>query len=631
MLNMASISWRRIGLALAILIAFVAWLGVHWPHNGLWYDEALTHYVATHSWQTLWDWCTRVDIQVPFHYVVLRLWTMLVGDSEFTLRLLSALSMLLAVAGTLALGRRFMKGLGPVAAILLGSMPGVLWVAYEVRAYSLALALYVWATVFLFALLDDRVRHRRWLLTGYVLLMLATLYTHYTAIAGFAAHVAIVTLLAIRRRSLFRTLLPILLLVGLGFAPWLPVLLTRSTADRSYYTGAPIFPDRAVGVAIGFKLLGQDVVSDAMIPLMIGYALLIVLGVVMGWRRWRVVLTGVVIAAFPLVLTAAVVYFKPKLAGRYTWPAWIGLDLLAGLAVLLLARRWRWVGAIALIGIVAAPWLSDLRGQPPDSDFRGAYAYLCTIGAPGDMVALRNGMLYVVDDYYGARSPCSTPGSRLRLPDTLMVDIDVTLQLSDAQAAIQKIETEHPKNVWVISWDGDVMDPQALTYGLLDGLGTHTVVGKMFGDVRLDRYQIDSPANVELPGTLQPMAVTPVPNGPTLQGVRLFAPEVARAGDTVVLQAWWTRGAVLLPDLRVSARITTLDNGWIYTQVDQPPSGWKYIDDRWRQGVPVLGRYELRINSDVPAGKVAVRYLLYDVNQRWAPIVLDVGEIAVQK
>jgi hypothetical protein len=86
---------RSLWFAVLILLGVVAWLTYHFPHNSLWYDEALTTYVATDSWQTLIRWCTQVDIQVPFHYVALRLWTDVVGDSEFTLRLLSALCVVL--------------------------------------------------------------------------------------------------------------------------------------------------------------------------------------------------------------------------------------------------------------------------------------------------------------------------------------------------------------------------------------------------------------------------------------------------------------------------------------------------------------------------------------------------------
>ncbi|MCC7448185.1 MAG: glycosyltransferase family 39 protein [Anaerolineae bacterium] len=649
-------------LAVLILLGFMAWLAIHFPHNSLWYDEALTTYVATDSWATLWHWCTQVDIQVPFHYVVLRMWTWFAGDSEFALRLLSALCALLAVAGMIAMGRRVARksGAGLAAAILLGTMPGMLWIAYEVRAYALALALVVWATVFLWAIIDrvhltpnpspwhgEGSRNRpvppRYavergaggeakLLIAYALLMLAALYTHYTALGAFAAHLVILLIVTLTRhsRTVLTSLIAIVILVGVGFAPWLPIMLTRSAADRSYYTGAPIPPIRSTAVMLGFKLLARDDAPDVALPLIIGYAALIVLGVIIGWRHKRAVLTGLLLTIFPMAITAALVYFKPKLAGRYAWPAWIGFDLLAALVITWIARRWRGISIAALAVVIAVPWLTEMRGHPPDSDFRGAFAYICAHGDPNDVIALRDGTLFVVARYYGQRAPCTTPRYTVDMPAALMTNVEQALTLPLAQAAVSDMARRKPPNVWIVAWQGDIMDPQGLAYGLLDGTGQHSVVGKMFGDVRLDHYENPSPVTGDPLALAKPVNVTPIPNGPVLQAMRLIAPDVAHTGDTLVLQTWWRRGSTLQPDLRVSAKITTLDGGWTYAQVDQPPAGWKYVDDRWLIDVPALGRYELPIGGDVLPGKVAVRYVIYDANKRWEPITLTVGEVTIR-
>src|SRR5438105_9223595 len=83
-------SSRRLWLYTATLLVVAAWLAIRWPHNSLWYDEALTTWVADGPLERLIRWCTQVDIQVPLHYVVLRGWMALLGNSEFALHLLSA-------------------------------------------------------------------------------------------------------------------------------------------------------------------------------------------------------------------------------------------------------------------------------------------------------------------------------------------------------------------------------------------------------------------------------------------------------------------------------------------------------------------------------------------------------------
>jgi mannosyltransferase len=648
----------RVRVSALILFGLAAWLFIHFPHKSLWYDEALSTYVATDSWATLWRWCTQVDIQVPFHYVLLRLWTGLAGDTEFALRLLSAFSTLLAIAAALKvgliLGRVTLPRFPPLSkvwtgrwgvrsaytlayatAILLGTMPGLLWIAYEVRAYALGLVLYAWATVFLCIIITDHSRpDRRFkLLIGYSLLMLAALYTHYTALAAFAAHITIIFVAALvyRSQSLFRAMVIILVLVGLGFAPWLPTLLTRSAEDRSYFTGDPIPPARSVAVILGFKLLGRDDAPNVALALIIGYGLLIVAGALLGWRtkRWLAALTGIMIALWPMALVAALVYFRPKLAGRYAWPAWLGFDLLVGLVVTGFGNIRRALAPLALIAFILAPWLVAERGHPPDSDFRAVFAYICTQGDPNDVIALRDGTLFVTAQYYGRRAPCLTERHTIHLPAAPMTNVENVLTLPEAQTAMTEIATRRPPSVWVIAWQGDIMDPQALSYGLLDGAGRHTLVARMFGDVRLDRYEAPQPTLTDPLMLARPVNVTPVANGPTLQAIRLLTPEVARAGDMIVVQAWWRHGSIPQPDLRVSAQITTTDGGWTYAQVDQPPSGWKYFDDRWKPDLPALGRYELPVGPDVPVGKVAVRLIIYDSAGRWPSVILPVGEVTV--
>jgi hypothetical protein len=335
------------------------------------------------------------------------------------------------------------------------------------------------------------------------------------------------------------------------------------------------------------------------------------------------------IAVWPVAITAALVYFKPKLAGRYAWPAWIGFDLLAGLFVTTVARWQRLIGNALLAVIAVTPWLTGQLGHPPDSDFRAAYAYICTHGDPNDVIAMRDGTLFVVDNYYGRRAPCDSQRYSESLPAAEMTNVEQALTLPAAQAVMKDIAARQPPNVWVLSWQGDVMDPQELAYGLLDGTGDHTLVARMFGDVRLDRYVHPQPflGDPTTAGTV--LNTTPVPDGPTLHSVRVIAPDNLHAGDLITMQTWWTRGQKLLPGMRVSLRLTTLDGGWTYAQVDQPPSAWKYVDDRWQPGIPVQGRYELRIGPDMRPGKYAVGYVIYDAGGAWPPISLKIGEITV--
>ncbi len=641
---------RFTGIALAALLSAAAVLMLNFPHNSFWYDEALTTYVATQAWETLWRWCVEVDIQVPFHYVVLRLWSFVAGKSEFALRLLSVFAILLAAAGALNVGRRlgrpFSGSLGIACAILLALSLGTLWIAYEVRAYAFALMLFTWATAFLLAVLA---RPSVWRVLSYVGLMSAALYTHYTALAGFAAHGVIVlgaALAALRHlqwRAFVRAFAP-LFLVGLIFLPWLPIMIARGSADRSFYSGQ-IAPDLSLRVLTGFRVLGRQDDPEAALMWIGIYVLFVAVGILSGLllpTLRRALYVGLALSLPPIAIIAALLMINPKLTGRYFWTAWLGLDVLVGITVVValsaLTQREGARSALVLIttlALVSAPIASGERGTPPKSDFRAVYAHICTKGTPDDVILLRDGTLFVAHEYYSKLPPCQMPHHALGMPDALVPDVTRYLDLGTLQAKMREIAARRPPNVWIISWQADIMDPQSLTFALLDFTGQHVEVNRMFGDVRLDRYTDLDFALLErlaIEGATTQSEwfnITPVPNGATLLAMRLFAPQPARVGDVIVVQAWWQRGAILLPTLRASARLTTLDNGWIYSQVDQPPAGWKFWDDRWADGVPAFGRYELLIGEDVPVGRHAVRYVLYDINGAWQPITITLGEIEV--
>jgi hypothetical protein len=125
--------------------------------------------------------------------------------------------------------------------------------------------------------------------------MLAALYTHYTAIAGFAAHLAILGIIALAQRSrvLLTTLIAIVLLVGIGFAPWLPTLLTVAPLTAVTTWAILIPPDRSIAVMLGFKLLDPRGLRDSANTLVIATCCMMVLGTILSVRRWRAALTGI--------------------------------------------------------------------------------------------------------------------------------------------------------------------------------------------------------------------------------------------------------------------------------------------------------------------------------------------------
>lgn len=661
--------FNRVGYStrLLILIAFlfttIVLIVRNIPRTSLWYDEALTTWVARDSWATLWTWCTQIDIQVPFHYVLLRLWSDVAGDSEFVLRLLSAFGVVIAFAAVIRIGKELKAtGIGVAAVLFMAMSWGVGWIAYEVRAYAVGFGLYAWATAFLLILVR---RYSLRILLIYCVLMVAVLYTHYTGMGALAAHLGFLVVRAYRARSRREWMLPvrIALICGLCFAPMLPIILTRSGADRSYYQGWQVPPWYSAGTVLGFALTGREDISNAAPWLAVGFGIAALSIGIIGLRHanrmfQRAAHLGLWVTLVPTALTAFTVFFRPKLAGRYAWPAWIGLYLLLALGVYMLAllrtRRfrltWQRLAFVGLLAVIYIPRNTIEQGHPPNSDFAGAFRYICENGTPDDVIVLRDGTLFVAYEYYGKRPPCDQPRYAIGAPMALITNVESALRVRDLQilqdtivgAAFNgKVVQRFYADVWVISWQGDITDPQGIALSMLDQLTCELPTQRAFGDVTVHRYQIGTPMRAMLPcfdrvGLGVPPAaqskpqLTPLPNGAMLTELNVISPpDGVRHGDVVIVHAYWSKGAVLNPDLRVSARITSVDNGWTYYQIDQPPAGWKYYDDRWIEGDPALGRYELPINDDVPAGEVMIRYVIYDAGGKFAPITLEVGKITV--
>jgi mannosyltransferase len=621
----------------AVLLIVIGWLGIQWPHHSLWYDETLTAWVASGPLERLIHWCTQVDIQVPFHYLVLRGWMAFAGDSEFSLHLLSALCGLLAVAGLIVLVRRLAGQLpAVVAGLLLGLCPGFLWIAFEVRAYALALALSVWATVFLLDLLKPNVDRR--VMIAYWLLIVAALYTHYTALALIASHALIVIVTVLRRHdgSLARRMIVLGGLIALGFLPWLPVLFTRGTGDQSFYTGSSL-PDQTLGVIFSFKWLARDdfkwttpdqLPTDLVPFMLVGLALLI--GGVVLWvirrQRWTPILYGLALALPSIVMIIVVVYFKPKLAGRYAWPAWIGIDVLAACAIVAIGsvihRYRRMLPIVIACVLLAIPWLSNKTGHPPNSDFRGAFAYIRDHWHEGDQVVLRDGTLFPAAEYY--RSP-----SYIRLPNNAnLTDTNHVLHVDEAVKLLTK-QPDSIRGVWIVAWQPDVMDPQNMTTGLIETLGIRQAVPEAWGDVGLRYYSLQQPLSMLRVPELAAKPLVVLPNGLSLSAVKLITPGPLHPGDRIITHSWWWRPGPVNSAARVSVRLMGPDDR-AYAQMDQPPSGWFYFPDHWPDNMLILGRYEMQIPPDIGEIPLTMKLVVYSADNDFAPVAVTVGTVQIE-
>ncbi len=191
--------------------------------NSLWFDEAFSRDVAAYSnVGAIIRNETLGDLHPPVHFLLLHLWIHVVGDSEVTLRALSALASLLAVPACYHIGRLlFNERTGLIALSLAALSPLQIYYAQEARNYALSITLTAFALWGLIAMLKGK--RYGWAMV--VAASVANLYTlYFGALPLLVAHFWLFT--TFRRQ--WRTWLSADLVIGVLFLPQFFQLLSQS-------------------------------------------------------------------------------------------------------------------------------------------------------------------------------------------------------------------------------------------------------------------------------------------------------------------------------------------------------------------------------------------------------------------
>jgi hypothetical protein len=175
-----TLSWFRLVMVGVILLAFL--LRVHLlDHQELRGDEAFGYFFLQRSYSGIIE--ATIELKEPHpvgSYYLLKSWLAIAGDSEFSLRFLSAWFGVLAVAlvGRLAMRLGFRRGAVIVATTLLAINPYVIWHAQDARMYSMSLAL---TTAVVWLGVETMQRQRAAWGMAYAGVAWLALHTHYYA------------------------------------------------------------------------------------------------------------------------------------------------------------------------------------------------------------------------------------------------------------------------------------------------------------------------------------------------------------------------------------------------------------------------------------------------------------------
>jgi len=275
--------------------------------------------LAQKSLPDLVQW-TAQDIQPPFYYLLLWLTSRLFGQSEYALRLPSALANTLTMPVIYLLAKRLFRARAPqvglVAALILATSPVMVYYSQESRMYTLLVLEATLSSYLLLKITHAPPKGREVLLPrpvspfedkgegrgegfvkvlSYIAITTLALYTHYFAFFLWLAQAIYILLyLSLTPKTnktpltshfssltshfspltshfLLLILTPILL-----FIPWLPILLARLGDDPSYWPGALKLNEALRKLLISFTL-GETVFEDIGFWLALAYLVLLLL------------------------------------------------------------------------------------------------------------------------------------------------------------------------------------------------------------------------------------------------------------------------------------------------------------------------------------------------------------------
>ncbi|MFK7803794.1 MAG: glycosyltransferase family 39 protein, partial [Anaerolineae bacterium] len=215
-------------------------------HQSFWNDEGNSASLSSRSVSLIIEG-TASDVHPPLYYLVLRAWWPLAGQTDFSLRMISAVAGLIQVAATIAIGRLWLSRKGAIAAgLLLALSPPLIYYSQEARMYALLGAIATCSMLVLFrGLKKENSQSKLAYSAVFAFLTVLGLYTHYVYPAVIAAQGLIVFMSfeGLQRKpslelvnSIFNQFwhwLAAVVVALLAYAPWLPIFLRTGSSTRA--------------------------------------------------------------------------------------------------------------------------------------------------------------------------------------------------------------------------------------------------------------------------------------------------------------------------------------------------------------------------------------------------------------
>lgn len=361
-------------------------------HESIWFDEAFSYMMASHSPGEILGLMTTADNHPPLYYLLLNVVVSIFGNSLWVLRLPSVLGAIgLVSLGAGPVRRLFGHRTAFIYAGVVLFTPVVLIYAHEARMYSLAAFCVTASALYGYLAVKDN-RHWDWLLFG--LASLAAAYLHYYGLmAVFFMHLLIFLWLLFKKSEVLKSSLVTGAAVTVGYLPWLGFFYQQVTmVNKGFWIPAVTWPD------ILNAMIQPFAYKDAFppfVPLMtiilVFSAILIVVGLVLakvkGGDEWAFGLfaLAVLLCSFISPLLISLVS-NPIFYARYITVLNGLFLLLLSLGISLLPGKWLQVAALGFFALANVSTLRDVYTQSFNPPMDQAAEYLKDKIQPGDAI-----------------------------------------------------------------------------------------------------------------------------------------------------------------------------------------------------------------------------------------------------
>lgn len=612
-------------LIAVLLLAFAARV-YRIDHQSFWNDEGNSASLSSRSVPLILEG-TASDVHPPLYYLILRAWWPLAGQNDFSLRIMSAVSGLIQVAASIAIGRLWLSQKGAIAVGLFVALsPPLIYYSQEARMYGLLGAIATCSMLVLFRGLKKGNSHSKLAYSAvFAILTALGLYTHYVYPAVIAAQGLIVinSFEGPQRMpsldlvtNIFNQFWHWLAAVGvalLAYLPWLPIFLRTGSSTRvaGDALAADFLQETAQWLALGpFAVLNPLWLMGVIFT---GVYFAIGVFALLGVKFRQRIMVALIWLTIPIFLMQAVgatdenyrkfltvvvpaVYLVIVLAGEWldeVTPLVRGSNVVWGVVFIL---------PILTLGV----W--DLYENPLTfrDDYKGIAELIGQEGRENSAVILNAPNQWEVFSWYMGDSGSQTfyPMPKSRRPD------------EQIKAEVEAVLASH-NFVYALFWGFEGFDPNRMVERTLDERAFKST-DEWYGDVRLVTYGVLGdflPDETNRPD-LELYESFLLSDGETNSGIQFNWAEVSglefRPGDVIGLAIEWE--ALDGIEARYKVFVHLLDgNGQLVAQRDAEPVGNLKPTDGWQSGEIVLDQHGLLIPASLPPGEYELMMGLYEV------------------